>query len=235
MESRRTRRAMKVWRQKLVWVLFHDSSIEWKYRSGVIAWNLFMFYVSWWMFGFDKFQLLQAILVAVLLMAMTSVVRLWKTQDILDAMPSKHKIESKLPSREQAEARLAKAWERLQVGLVFTKEMMVLQLDEYEKLKAAGFSEYWEGAQPRLANWWSSESEYVGGSFDEEEDEDDRVPERSKKTQAAADKIKRMREAQTGGGGAGVKGSAKKPVAGASEAGRPRNAPGRRKPKPGGG
>merc|ERR1711920_607969 len=115
-------------------VLIDDSSMEVKYRLGVVGWNFFIFTVSWWMFGFDKFQLLQALIVAFMLMAASSVGRRFTHKEILDSLPSKHKVESKFPSRELMEARLTKTWESLHAGLVFTKEMLVFQVDEYEKM-----------------------------------------------------------------------------------------------------
>merc|ERR1712050_721906 len=108
------------------------------------------------------------------------------------------------------EAKLVKAWERLQIALVFTKEALLFQLDEYEKMRAAGFSAYWESAQPRLADWWTARSEQSGG-FDEDSEDETYVQERSKKSQVAANRIKQMREAQSSGGGA-AKGASKKPA-----------------------
>eukprot|EP00928_Gymnodinium_smaydae_P013292 TRINITY_DN14861_c0_g1_i2.p2 TRINITY_DN14861_c0_g1~~TRINITY_DN14861_c0_g1_i2.p2 ORF type:complete len:430 (-),score=91.44 TRINITY_DN14861_c0_g1_i2:392-1681(-) len=68
MESKRTRRAMKAMANKVVWVLIGDKSMTAKARLGAILGNVFVFLLVWWLFNFDKFQLVQTVLIAVLFM-----------------------------------------------------------------------------------------------------------------------------------------------------------------------
>eukprot|EP00438_Fugacium_kawagutii_P015138 Skav220607 [mRNA] locus=scaffold507:143470:153073:+ [translate_table: standard] len=60
MERKRLRKAFAVWRRKLLWVLIGDSSMPSKHRLCVVGWNVLLFLISWWLFSFQTFELLQA-------------------------------------------------------------------------------------------------------------------------------------------------------------------------------
>lgn len=46
-------------RRKFVWVLIGDASMTRNHRLGVVAWNTVLFLMTWWLFGFHTFELLQ--------------------------------------------------------------------------------------------------------------------------------------------------------------------------------
>ena len=53
-----------------------------KKRAGVVAWNLFMFFMSWRLFSYDMFQILQTVLVTFLLMCGSAPLRYVKYKEL---------------------------------------------------------------------------------------------------------------------------------------------------------
>jgi len=153
-ESRRTKRAVQAWRGKLFWIIFGDSSDELKLRWGVRAWNALVLYLSWWLFSFDKFQLLQAILVAVLLMAVTSLFRLISPKEVWSRVPTREELEEwRKKTKEYAESTVE--W---MGATAFTLH------EELNKFHAVGFTAYYEDARPRTAAAWrAGKAEKTGG------------------------------------------------------------------------
>lgn len=154
MESRRTKRAVQVWRKKLMWIIFGDSSMELKLRWGVRAWNALVLYLSWWLFSFDYFQLLQAILVAVLLMAVTSLFRLIKPKEVW----------SRLPTREEVEEWRQKAKEYAILTMDWLSASAFFLHEELNKFHAVGISAYFEETKPRFAAWRATKPEKAGST-----------------------------------------------------------------------
>ena len=84
--------------------------------------------MSWWLFGFQTFELLQvqetlwpsrqangfsqAMLVALVLMAATSLVRQMDPTELWQKLPSQEELQSHMP-QQVLEQHLAKAWQRL--------------------------------------------------------------------------------------------------------------------------
>jgi len=163
-ESRRTKRALKVWGKKLCWVLIGDGSMELRHRLAVFAWNALLLFLSWWLFEFDWFQLLQAVLVGMFLMITTSFFRNITPQDVWNRLPSEQQIRAKLPPREQVEERLSKWWEDLRWGAEALKDVGAFLEVEFGKLHAKGFQEYADEARPRLAAWWEGRSDWSWNS-----------------------------------------------------------------------
>mmetsp|Transcript_80950 Transcript_80950/g.182656 ORF Transcript_80950/g.182656 Transcript_80950/m.182656 type:complete len:532 (+) Transcript_80950:138-1733(+) len=241
-EARRTKRAFKVFRRRMFWVLLGDSSSEPKFRWGVRAWNAFVLYLSWWLFGFDWFQLLQAILVAILLMAVTSLVRQVDPQEVWDRLPSREQIRDKLPPREQVEEWIQKAKEYLEIAWAWLKEVAIFLEEEFRKLRAAGFTAYSEEAKPRLQAWWEERVERLKDEkAGEDESDDDEVQAAEKKKRSVGKTVARLLAGRTGakagsspGGSAGDEGDdgapAKTPLRPVSSGDAPRRARARRRP-----
>lgn len=243
MESRRTRRALQMWRRKLCWVVLGDSTMEPKFLWGVRAWNAFLLYFSWWLFSFDWFQLLQAILVAVLSMAITSLARLVSPQDVQEWLPSEKQVQEKFPPREQVEEWLRKSWDCMHFAAEWLKEVYLFLEQEFDKLRDMGVSEYAEEAKPRLAAWWQADRARGPLIKDEDWDEPEgSAAEKKKRSPGMAKTISRFLENRgagrgrgSGGGGGGREdgggdASAAKPAA-AVDGAALRRGRGRRRPK----
>merc|ERR1719330_583358 len=161
MESRRTKRALVVWRRKLFWVLWGDGTDPFKFRWGVRAWNVLVCYYSWWLFGFQYFDLIAAILVAIALMCITSLGRQINPQEVWDKLPSKEQVQEKLPPREQVEEWLQKAKEYAILAGEWLNNFALLMREEFKKGRSMGFSAYYEDAQPRFLQWWDETVEWA--------------------------------------------------------------------------
>eukprot|EP00747_Dinoflagellata_sp_TGD_P078306 gnl/TRDRNA2_/TRDRNA2_160002_c0_seq1.p1 gnl/TRDRNA2_/TRDRNA2_160002_c0~~gnl/TRDRNA2_/TRDRNA2_160002_c0_seq1.p1 ORF type:complete len:333 (+),score=53.52 gnl/TRDRNA2_/TRDRNA2_160002_c0_seq1:122-1000(+) len=204
MEKRRTARAMRVWRTKLVWVMIGDGTMEAKHRLGVCMWNVLLMFLSWWLFGFDKFQSIQALLVSVVLMCLTSLLRLADWKYYWEHIPTKDKIYERLPPREQVDEWANRAWdflclvgEKLQLAAVFSQE-------EYKKLRAKGSKQYFDEAQTRFYHWWDARQAAAAAQAELEREAEDAEAKR-RKTAGIASKINKLLEEReekgTGGGG----------------------------------
>jgi len=248
-ELRRTKRALNVWRRKLMWVVLGDSTMELKHRWAVRGWNMLLLYLSAWLFSFDKFQSLQAILVALVLMVASSLLRRIQPSDVWDRLPSQKQVEAYLPPHEEVEQTLQRAWESLTLAFESLHTHFLFLHAEFNQLRAMGFSAYFEDAQPRLAAWWALRAERARSASEAAEDDDegmDRSPSEKNKRRSSgvANRIARFMAGKSGGGGgsgggaAAAKGSgAAKPAAAAAAAAggdAPRRRPGRRRPPRGG-
>eukprot|EP00408_Alexandrium_pacificum_P066266 CAMPEP_0171174218 /NCGR_PEP_ID=MMETSP0790-20130122/10615_1 /TAXON_ID=2925 /ORGANISM="Alexandrium catenella, Strain OF101" /LENGTH=618 /DNA_ID=CAMNT_0011639087 /DNA_START=9 /DNA_END=1862 /DNA_ORIENTATION=+ len=210
MESRRMRRALQVWRKKLWWVIMGDSSMEPKLLWGVRAWNACLLYFSWWLFSFNWFELLQAILVAILSMAVTSLARLVKPQDVWERLPSEQQIQEKFPPRERVLEWLQKAWECLQLAAEWLKEVYQFLEEEFDKQRAMGIAAYAEEAKPRLVAWWQAERVRAPVVKDEDWDEPEgSAAEKKKRSPGMAKTISRLLAGRGAGRGGGVGGGSR--------------------------
>jgi len=111
MERRRTKKALRVWSKKLQWVVLGDPSAELKHRWGVRAWNGLLAYASWWLFSFDYFQSLQAIMVSLLFMSITSAFRQVDPKEVWEKLPSREQA-PRAQRRGQGSRRRGAAWRR---------------------------------------------------------------------------------------------------------------------------
>merc|ERR1719229_131703 len=107
-----------------------------------------MMYYSWWLFSFEYFQLLQAVLVGVFLMAITSLLRLVKAKEIWDRAPSREQVIDALPPREQVEEWLQKAKEYAILAGETSYEFGLQMKKEFELCRDTGFAAYSEDAKP---------------------------------------------------------------------------------------
>jgi len=186
MESRRTKRALVVWRRKMVWVLWGDGNDSFKFRWGVRFWNVFVMYYSWWLFGFDNFQLVAAVLVGVSLMCFTSWGRSIKPkEDVWDKLPSREQVIEKLPPREKVEEWLQKAKAYLILAGEWLYNFLLLLREEFKKCRSIGLSPYYDDALPRFVAWAEETVEQTKilwyGEQDGEKDEDEDPPAEEKK------------------------------------------------------
>lgn len=240
MEARRTKRAAMVWRRKLMWVVFADDTMDFKLKWAARAWNVVLAYFSWWMFSFDYFQLLQAILVALMLMAAFSLVRLLKPHDVWERLPSEQQVRDAVPPREKAEEAIMRAWEDLAALTEALEGFAVGTQEELNRLRSLGVSKYLEGASPRLSAWWAARAEAAAAYSEGQDDGEGNSPseQRKKRTAGVANRIARLLAGRgaAGGGSAGTAGggAAKaSAAASAASADAPRRARVRRRP-PGG-
>eukprot|EP00812_Abedinium_dasypus_P012132 NODE_565_length_1479_cov_316.649579.p1 GENE.NODE_565_length_1479_cov_316.649579~~NODE_565_length_1479_cov_316.649579.p1 ORF type:complete len:419 (-),score=100.83 NODE_565_length_1479_cov_316.649579:205-1461(-) len=142
METRRTKKALRLWKSKLIWVLLGDTSTEPKHYWSVRAWNLFIAVFSWWLFGYDYFQLVQAILVGIFLMVVTSWCRLVPLEE----------VRRRVPPRERVEEWLAIAWAFLGRALECTQTCMRMACFEAREAHALGLSSYVERTKAKLSS-----------------------------------------------------------------------------------
>merc|ERR1719433_283087 len=105
-----------------MWVLVGDSTESAKMRLGTLAWNMLVAYYSWWLFGFEVFELLHAVLVAVVLMASTSCLRRVDPESVRARLPSRDRVEEFMPTREQLERWAAQVQAAGEATLAATKE-----------------------------------------------------------------------------------------------------------------
>lgn len=224
-ESRRTRKALRVWGRKMMWTLIGEYDDGWKFRCGVVAWNCFLMYYSWWLFGFEYFTLLQAVLVSMALMAMTSMLRFIKPKEIWDKLPSREQVQEKLPSREQVEVWIEKAKEYATLAGQCSYDFVLQMRKEFNQCREMGWAAYSEDAKPRLAAWWDrmvdlAKRAYYGDP-DAEKDGDDNSPTEprgKKKPRGVADRIARWMAGRTGSSGGGGETKAKAARASAAAA-----------------
>lgn len=228
MESRRTRRAMMVWKTKLLWVFFGDSTMELSSRLAVLCWNVALVFLSWWLFGFDHFQLLQALLIAIVLMCASSLLRNIKFKDVWDHVPSQKQVQDWFPSIGQAEHDLQRAWDLLSIVVDTTEGGFLGLSEELERLQTVGISVYSQEAQERLGTWWSSwaEQSRYNAAFSDLPDELEGDP--KKRKTGLGNRIKGLL-ADRSAGVAGAGAAAAKPAT-SSSADAPRRARGRRRP-----
>mmetsp|Transcript_144016 Transcript_144016/g.460916 ORF Transcript_144016/g.460916 Transcript_144016/m.460916 type:complete len:543 (-) Transcript_144016:126-1754(-) len=208
MEKRRTKRALQVWRTKLTWILVGESSDKWKVRLGVLCWNALMMWYSWWLFSFHYFELIQAILVGILLMALTSSLRLVDHQKVWERLPSRQEVQDALPSREQVEAWLEQAKAFAILAGQMSYDFALLMKEEFEKCRDMGFSVYSEDAKPRFLEWCDTTVElaktWYFGDPAADKDEDGEADQKGKKRpQGVANRIARWMEGKTGSGSGG--------------------------------
>eukprot|EP00927_Polykrikos_kofoidii_P071532 TRINITY_DN67794_c0_g1_i1.p1 TRINITY_DN67794_c0_g1~~TRINITY_DN67794_c0_g1_i1.p1 ORF type:complete len:519 (-),score=107.57 TRINITY_DN67794_c0_g1_i1:301-1857(-) len=203
-ESRRTRRALKVWRQKLTWVLIGDSSMLWKHRLGVLAWNSLVLFLSWWLFSFDWFQLIQAILVAVVFMMATSLLRLVDPNDAWNNVPSREQIVKMLPPREKVEMWASFVWGYFCFASDWVFETVFFIREDLYQLSVMGFAEYWEDAKRRFSQRLDQpkdDKQVIDSDFEEED-----LADKKKRPAGVANRIAKLiadRDATGGGRGKG--------------------------------
>mmetsp|Transcript_128132 Transcript_128132/g.232953 ORF Transcript_128132/g.232953 Transcript_128132/m.232953 type:complete len:521 (-) Transcript_128132:129-1691(-) len=233
-ESRRTKRALRVFRAKLIWILLGDFRAEPKMRWGVRGWNLFLCLYSWWLFSFRKSEVLQALLVAFLLMVCSCVFRLIPPDEIWERLPSQKQVQAVFPPREQVEDRLEKAWRYIVLIGECLLAAAIFLYDEFQQLRELGGSAYIESAQVRFAEW--SEAAKNPPPLDEDLDDGEGSSEtkQRKKPPGVANRIARLieeREGGAGGGGgaAGGDAPAARKAAGGSDGPRRPTARGRKK------
>lgn len=217
MEAKRTRKAFRVWGRKMLWVLLGDSQSELKFRWGVRLWNVFLFVASWWLFGFENFQLLQAILIAVLSMCFTSLFRQVDVVELWAMAPSKEQVQDALPPREKVEEKLEKAWGW--ICFAYDKACWAYQFLRDEALTARdlGASEYLEDVRRR----WQEFSEREPPPLLEEELDEEDEPRPKKRSAAVAKSIAKLLADREGAGGVKAQ---------AAQSDAPRRTRGRRRP-----
>lgn len=210
MERKRTKKAFLVWSKKLQWVVLGDPLSELKYRWYVRFWNLFVAYLSWWLFSFDKFQSLQAIMVSMLFMSISSLFRQVDPQEVWEKVPSREQLLDMLPPREQVEEWAVKAKDFSILAWKWSKEEVKFIGEEFGKLRETGFSRYAEEAWPRFLEWLDATVEWakeiLGGKAEEgedgegEEEEDERRSKRKQKRAGLVNKLQRLLAGKGGGG-----------------------------------
>lgn len=196
MERKRLRKAFVVWRRKLTWVLIGDATMILKERCAVLAWNCFLFVASWWLFSFHLFELLQALLVAIVLMMVSSLVRGTDPQTVWARLPSQEDLKSWLPPEDQFELHLQKAWARLCGCLSLVEAALDQAPSEAEKLREAGLFAYLTAARDRYDTWRSLDAEEK--EEPEEQEEDHASDSRRKKSAAIANKIRGLKAEREG-------------------------------------
>jgi len=208
-ESRRTKKALRVWRHKLWWVVFGDSEAPAKMRWGVRAWNVTLCLYSWWLFGFTWFDLMPSMLVALVLMIISCIFRMVPPKEILERIPSKQQVKNALPPREKIEDRLEEAWKYIVIAAAWLQTAAVFSGEEFQTLRELGVSDYVETAKQRFdEREWTTSPE-----VDLDLDED--LPAQRKKPKGVASKIAKLiaeRELRDGGVGAGGEDAAPSPA-----------------------
>jgi len=230
-EARRTKRAMQVWRKKLMWVIFGDSTMQPKERVGVLSWNALMILLSWWLFNFDCFQVLQAILIAVVFMAVSSLFRMVSMKDVSDLWnrtPSQKQVWESLPPRQQVEENLQKFWDFVCIVAECTDASLLFINDEFNKLTSMGPAQYGKDVKCQLTAWLEKSREEKDDA--EIFDDNEGAGSQKKRTGGAANRIARMLAGKSGNSTAAA-GNAKNsnPSAGSSDA--PRRNRARRRPR----
>lgn len=195
MERRRLKKAMGVWRRKFTWVLIGDGSSSAKERIGVLCWNVFLVVASWWLFGFNNFELLQAILVAILLMVLSSFFRGINPKEAWDRVPSQKQVQGWLPAEKEVDLYLQKGWARLCIMVDLTKSSVDQSFVEWDRCREAGLAAYSEDAKTRLTQWWMSRPEVSAESVEIEEENEGSPSQnhRSKKHASIANRIKELK------------------------------------------
>lgn len=204
-EKKRTKRALQAWRRKMQWVLVGEAADGWRFRCGVLVWNAIVCWYSWWLFGLEYYALLQAILVAIALMAATSALRFVDAKEHWARVPSREQVWNALPPREKVEEWLEIAKEWAIRAWHATTDTGTLAWEELQKCRALGWSPYIQDAKPRLAAWWES----VMGRIEKAREEADSLhgeeeqPAGRRKPKGFVDRIAKWWSDATGGGGGG--------------------------------
>eukprot|EP00747_Dinoflagellata_sp_TGD_P208785 gnl/TRDRNA2_/TRDRNA2_82228_c0_seq1.p1 gnl/TRDRNA2_/TRDRNA2_82228_c0~~gnl/TRDRNA2_/TRDRNA2_82228_c0_seq1.p1 ORF type:complete len:501 (+),score=107.79 gnl/TRDRNA2_/TRDRNA2_82228_c0_seq1:63-1565(+) len=198
-EKRRTARAMRVWRTKLMWIIFGDSTMEPKQRAGVCGFNLFLVFFSWWLFGFDKFQALQAILISIVLMCIGSIVRLLDWKHHWEHLPSRAEMYERLPPREQVEEWANRAWDFACLTAEKARDGGFFISEELKKARRIGAQEYFSDAQGRLLTWWEERQIAAAVKAEEEREAEDAEAKR-KKAAGIASRINKLLATKDGPG-----------------------------------
>lgn len=185
-ESKRTKKALKAWGWRLVWVAISDANAPAKERLGVIVFNMLIFTYCWWLFGFSKADLLPAILVATMLMCCSSILRMVPPKEVWSRIPSKQQVKNALPPREKIEDRLEKAWEYIVLAAEWLQSSTVFLGEEFKSLRELGFDDYSQSAKQRFR-----ERAVYSSAVTLEEDFDDEPKER-KKPKGVANKIAKL-------------------------------------------
>eukprot|EP00931_Biecheleriopsis_adriatica_P100547 TRINITY_DN75832_c0_g1_i1.p1 TRINITY_DN75832_c0_g1~~TRINITY_DN75832_c0_g1_i1.p1 ORF type:complete len:508 (+),score=131.82 TRINITY_DN75832_c0_g1_i1:68-1591(+) len=194
MERKRLRKNFALGRKKFVWVMIGDSTMELKERLMVLAWNFFLFLACWWLFGFNSFELLQAILVSVVLMMLTSLGRGMQSQDVWKRLPSQEDVRQYLPPEKEVEQRLQRGWGRLCASMDGVQDCLAQAPGEFRKLKADGLAAYAEDAKARFLAWQSARAEEAAKASAELEEEEDTSPAENAKKKKAANIANKIRE-----------------------------------------
>lgn len=190
MESRRTRKAFKVWRGKLWWLVFGNANDSPKMRWGARGWNVVVCCYSWWIFGFKYADLLATIIVAFILMLFTSLFRIVPPDELWGRVPSKKQIKSVLPAREKIEDRLELAWKYIVYAAVSLQDATVFLQEEVQVLKEVGGGPYFESFYDRWSERWAQRGG-LATPFEEDELDDD-LQKGRKKPKGVASKIAKL-------------------------------------------
>merc|ERR1719401_714476 len=150
-ESRRTKQALRSFRSKLWWIVMGDSHADALTRWGTRAWNVLLCIYSWWLFGFTKVDALPAMLVALVLMAVSCIFRMVPPKEIWKRLPSKEQVENALPPREKVEDWLEEAWKYIVLAAVWLQTAAVFVMEEVKMMRELGASAYIESAKERFA------------------------------------------------------------------------------------
>mmetsp|Transcript_32065 Transcript_32065/g.70127 ORF Transcript_32065/g.70127 Transcript_32065/m.70127 type:complete len:512 (-) Transcript_32065:136-1671(-) len=224
-ERRRTKRAIRVAFRKILWVLWDDGKSDFQMRWCVRLWNVLVFILTFWLFSFDKFQLIQTVIIGFIFMAVTSFGRQISPREVWASIPSREQVWNALPPREKVEAWLEKAWHYFCLAADCSFAASLFIREEVYRCIDMGVSEYYEDAKSRLA--MRAEQARYATKADDDEDETSAAAARKKRPAGVANRIARMLAGS--GGGAGAKPSAHKaPPVDASDA--PRRNRGRRRP-----
>lgn len=205
-ESRRTKKALRAFRHRLWWMLMGDSRAEAKFRWGARGWNALVCFYSWWLFSFTWVDLIPAILVAMVLMAMSCIFRVVPPEEIMSRIPTKRQVQAALPPREKIEDWLEQAWKYIVLAGVWLQWAAVFLSEEFKTLQELGASAYFETAQQRFADASAARASAPVEDFDDED-----VPQARKKPKGVANKIaqlikEREAAAEASGGGSPVDG-----------------------------
>lgn len=153
-ELRRAKKTLGAWRRKLTWTLFGGPGLPLPSRLGVLSWNALMMWFSWWLFAFDKFLLIQAILVALILCSTTSLARLVDWTDVWKRLPSYQEVKDAMPSQEQLRKWRQKAEDSISLGRDYVSTSISFLRAERERACEAGASAYAMSVKARLRSWW---------------------------------------------------------------------------------
>lgn len=155
MESRRIKRDMVAWRKKLLWVLVGDSSMGSADRAKVLGWNGSLLVASWALFGFDVLQILQAILVAGVLMIITSNFRSIQLTEVWEKVPSQASVREMLPRKDEVLYDFQRAWDYLGESIDAVDSFFQAVPEEFQQARSQGLQKYLEEVQIRLSSWWA--------------------------------------------------------------------------------
>jgi len=227
MERKRFKQAMKKFRRKLTWVLVGDASMSSKERLYVLLWNTLLMLASWWLFSFNLFEVLQALLVATLLMCLTSLLRGINPQEAWSSLPTQAKVQSWLPPEQEVQRCLQRGWDKLCRTIDSVEAAVAQGREEFANVRELGFEKYIDDARNRWALWRLAQAE-IQSVTAEPKDEPEGSPgeQKKKKSAAIANRIKELKAEREM---ASVAASAGGNTVAGDDA--PRRAQGRRRPK----